>query len=184
MELPAPAPAGARRLVEGWHRVECLIAVAAFGFIAGVLVLDVAGRELLGPLYKLFGIKGATGVYASQKMSVYALVIASFIGIGIATATASHLVPRVGFGWVPAGWGPAMNRVADVLSGLFMVAVAYYGWVFVSSTMATTLRAQAYDVPVWPFQLAIPLGFLSAAVRYIFYAAWPALRPEPPEFQE
>ena len=184
MELPAPAPAGARRLVEGWHRVECLIAVAAFGFIAGVLVLDVAGRELLGPLYKLFGIKGATGVYASQKMSVYALVIASFIGIGIATATASHLVPRVGFGWVPAGWGPAMNRVADVLSGLFMVAVAYYGWVFVSSTMATNLRAQAFDVPVWPFQLAIPLGFLSAAVRYFFYAAWPALRPEPPEFQE
>ena len=184
MESPALAPAGARRLVEGWHRVECLIAVAAFGFIAGVLVLDVAGRELLGPLYKLFGIKGATGVYASQKMSVYALVIASFIGIGIATATASHLVPRVGFGWVPAGWGPAMNRVADVLSGLFMVGVAYYGWVFVSSTMATNLRAQAFDVPVWPFQLAIPLGFLSAAVRYFFYAAWPALRPEPPEFQE
>ena len=77
-----------------------------------------------------------------------------------------------------------MNRVADVLSGLFMVGVAYYGWVFVSSTMATNLRAQAFDVPVWPFQLAIPLGFLSAAVRYFFYAAWPALRPEPPEFQE
>ncbi len=184
MESPAPAPAGARWFVEGWHRVECLIAVAAFGFIAGVLALDVAGRELLGPLYNLLGIKSATGVYASQKMSVYALVIASFIGTGIATATASHLVPRVGFGWVPAAWGPAMNRVADVLSGLFMVGVAYYGWVFVSSTMATNLRAQAFDLPVWPFQLAIPLGFLSAAVRYFIYAAWPALRPEPPEFQE
>lgn len=184
MEIPSSAPAGARWLVEGWHRIECLIAVAAFGFIAGVLVLDVVGRELLGPLYKLFGIKGATGVYASQKMSVYALVTASFVGIGIATATASHLVPRIGFGWVPDAWGPAMNRLADLLTGLFMVGVAYYGWVFVSSTMATNLRAQAFDVPVWPFQLAIPLGFLSASVRYFFYAAWPGLRPAPPEYQE
>ena len=26
--------------------------------------------------------------------------------------------------------------------------------------------------------------FLSAAIRYFFFAAWPALRPLPPEFQE
>jgi hypothetical protein len=32
--------------------------------------------------------------------------------------------------------------------------------------------------------LAIPLGFASAALRYFFFAAWPALRPELPEFQE
>ena len=46
-------------------------------------------------------------------------------------------------------------------------------------------RAHAvFNMPVWPIQLAIPLGFLSAAVRYFFFAAWPALRPLPPEFQE
>jgi hypothetical protein len=50
--------------------------------------------------------------------------------------------------------------------------------------MAAGLRAQAFNLPVWPFQLAIPLGFLSASVRYFLYAAWPALRPLPPEFQE
>ena len=180
----AAAPALARGFVQGWHRVECLIAVAAFSLIAALLVLDVAGRELLGPIYKAFNLKGATGVYGAQKLSVYALVVASFCGIGIATATASHLLPRVGFNWIPAPWAPAMDRFADLLTGLFMVAVAYYGWVFVSSTMAAGLRAQAFDLPVWPFQSAIPLGFLSAAVRYFCFAAWPALRPLPPEFQE
>ena len=184
MTASAPAPSGPRRFVDGWHRVECLIAVAAFGLIAALLILDVAGRELLGPIYKLLNIKGATGVYGAQKLSVYSLVLASFCGIGIATATGSHLLPRVGFGWVPTAWGPAVDRLADAITGLFMVGVAYYGWVFVSSTISTGLRAQAFDMPVWPFQLAIPLGFLSAAVRYFFYAAWPALRPEPPEFQE
>ena len=181
---PVSAPALARRFADGWHRAECLIAVAAFGLIAVLLILDVAGREVLGPIYKLLDIKGTTGVYGAQKLSVYSLVLASFCGIGIATATGSHLLPRVGFGWVPKSWGPKMDRMADVLTGAFMVGVAYYGYVFISSTMASGLRAQAFNLPVWPFQLAIPLGFLSAAVRYFLYAGWPAIRPLPPEFQE
>jgi hypothetical protein len=180
----APAPAGARWLVDGWHRVECLIAVAAFGFIAVVLILDVAGRELLTPIYRLFGIKGAAGVFAAQKMCVYALVIGSFCGVGVATATGSHLLPRIGFAWVPKAFGPTMDRLADVITGLFFVGVAYFGWVYVESSMQAGLRMQAFDMPIWPIQLAIPLGFLSAAVRYFLFAAWPALRPLPPEFQE
>ncbi|MFO1216730.1 MAG: TRAP transporter small permease subunit [Burkholderiaceae bacterium] len=182
--MAAPAPAGARRLVDGWHRVECLIAVAAFGFIAVVLILDVAGRELLGPIYKAFDLKGSPGIFAAQKMCVYALVIGSFCGVGVATATGSHLLPRLGFGWVPAAFGPTMNRIADVVTGLFFCGVAWYGWVYVQSSMQAGLRAQAFDMPIWPIQLAIPVGFLSAGLRYFFFAAWPALRPLPPEFQE
>ena len=178
------APAGARRFLDGWHRVECLVAVAAFGFIAVVLIADVMGRELLGPIYRYFDIKGQAGVYASQKMSVYALVVGSFAGIGIATATASHLLPRIGFRWVPAAWGPTVDRLADVVTGLFMLGVTWYGWIYVSSSMDAGLRAQAFNVPIWPMQMMIPLGFFSAAVRYFFFAAWPALRPLPPEFQE
>jgi hypothetical protein len=43
--------------------------------------------------------------------------------------------------------------------------------------MSTDLRAPVLNWPVWPFQLAIPLGFLSAAVRYFFFALWPACGP-------
>ncbi len=50
--------------------------------------------------------------------------------------------------------------------------------------MSTDLRAPVLDWSVWPIQLAIPIGFLSAAGRYFMYAAWPAIRPQPPEFQE
>jgi hypothetical protein len=97
-----PAPAGAKSLVDIWHRVECLIAVTAFGFIAVVLILDVAGRELLAPIYRMFDIKGAAGVFAAQKMCVYALVVGSFCGVGIAT-------PRIRLGaqGLRANDGPA-----------------------------------------------------------------------------
>lgn len=183
--LSTPAPPGVRRFAETWHKVECWVAVAAFGFIAIILLLDVLGRELVGPLLRVVGFRpGATGIFASQKLSVYALVIGSFAGIGIATAAGSHLVPRVAFGWVPEDWGHVMDRLADVLTGLFLVAVAWYGFQFVQSSYATDLRAPVLDWRVWRIQLAIPLGFLSAAVRYFLFALWPDVRPKPPEFQE
>lgn len=182
--VPAATPTAARRLVDGWHRVESGVAVAAFGFIAVVLIVDVAGREILTPVFRLLGVTHAAGIYAAQKLCIYALVIGSFCGVGIATATASHLLPRVGFGWVPASFGPAMDRIADVVTGVFFCGVAWYGWVYVQSSMQAGLRAQAFDIPVWPIQIAIPLGFLSAAVRCFFFAAWPGLRPLPPEFLE
>jgi TRAP-type C4-dicarboxylate transport system permease small subunit len=181
---PAAAPRWARTLAANWHVAECLVAMAAFTFIAVILLLDVIGRELLGPLVRLFGAKAATGIFASQKMSVYALVIGAFAGIGIATATASHLVPRVLFGVIPDRWSPAVNRFADLLTAVFLVGVSYYGFVFVESSFATDLRAPVLNWPVWPFQLAIPLGFISAALRYFLYALWPDLRPIPPAVQE
>ena len=183
--MAAPAAPRAKAIADRWHRLECWIAVAAFAFIAVILLLDVLGREILGPLIRLLGFPAtATGIFASQKLSIFALVIGSFAGIGIATATASHLVPRVGFGWIPASWEPWFNRLADAITGLFLVGVAYYAWIFVASSMATDLRAPVLDWPVWPIQLAIPIGFLSAAGRYFMYAAWPSIRPLPPEFQE
>jgi TRAP-type C4-dicarboxylate transport system permease small subunit len=180
-----PAPAQVRRAMEIWHRVECYVAVAAFGLIALLLLADVIGREFIGPiLHKLNLYSGSTGIFGSQRVSVYALVVGSFAGIGIATATSSHLVPRVGFGWTPREWEPWIDRAADVITGVVLLIVAYFGMKFVASSRAVDLRAPVLDWSIWPIQLAIPLGFASAAVRYLAYAAWPSLRPEAPEFQE
>ena len=123
-DVPAGGPAPTRRQAcagwsKLWHRGECWVAVAAFGFIAAILLLDVIGREFVGPVLRFVGLDpGATGIFAAQKLSVFALVIGSFAGIGIATATGSHIVPRFAYGWVPAAWGPCMDRLADVLTGL------------------------------------------------------------------
>lgn len=181
----APAPRAAARVLAVWHRLECWLAVVCFSFIAVILVLDVLGRELLAPLLNFAGIDiGPTGIFASQRLAIYALVVGSFAGIGIATATGSHLVPRVGFGWVPGQWGPRMDRLADLITGCFLLGVTWFGVIFVESSYAVELRAPVLDWVVWPFQVAIPLGFLSAAIRYFIYAIWPALRPGLPEFQE
>jgi len=180
-----PAPPQVVRLLRGWHRVECWIAVLAFSFIAAVLVIDVLGREFYGPLMTALGFKvGATGLFGSQKLAVFALVIGSFCGIGIATATGVHLVPRIGFGWVPKAWAPRVDRLADLVTGLFLLGVTWFGVLFVLGSKQSGVLAAVINVSAWPIQMAIPLGFASAALRYLLFAAWPALRPAPPEFQE
>ncbi len=179
------APAGVMALLRAWHRVECWIAVLCFSFIAAVLAIDVVGREFYGPVLRMAGAEvGATGLFGSQKLAVFALVIGSFAGIGIATATGVHLLPRVGFRWVPQSWGPAMDRLADVVTGAFLLGVAWYGVVFVLASKQSGVLAAVINVSAWPVQMAIPIGFVSAALRYLFFAAWPSLRPVPPAFQE
>lgn len=167
-----------------WHAAESAIAVLSLAFVALILILDVLGRELLGPALRALDLRAATGVFGSQKMAGYALVIASFAGIGVAAATASHIVPRVAFGWIPEQWSPALNRVADGVTGLFFVGAAFVAFQFVHSSMVAGLRTQAIDMPIWTVQVCIPLGFLSTAARYFCFALWPSLRPAPPEFQE
>ena len=180
-----PAPPSVVRLLHGWHRIECWIAVLAFSFIAAVLVIDVLGREFYGPLMTSLGFKvGATGLFGSQKLAVFALVIGSFCGIGIATATGVHLVPRIGFGWVPSAWAPQIDRLADLVTGLFLLGVTWFSVLFVLGSRQSGVLAAVINVSAWPIQTAIPLGFASAALRYLLFAAWLALRPAPPKFRE
>lgn len=180
-----PAPPGVVTLLRRWHRIECWVAVLCFSFIALVLAIDVVGREAYGPIMRFLGVKvGATGLFGSQKLAVFALVIGSFAGIGIATSTGVHLVPRVGFGWVPKAWAPHMDRVADLFTGLFLLGVTWFAVLFVLSSKESGVLAAVINVSAWPIQTALPIGFLSAALRYLIFAAWPALRPQPPEFQE
>jgi TRAP-type C4-dicarboxylate transport system permease small subunit len=179
------APQAVRRLADRWHRAERWLAMSAFMLIAALLILDVTGRELLGPLLRRLGADtGNTGIPGAQQIAVFALVVGAFCGIGIVTASNSALVPRVAFGWIPRAWAPAMNRVADALTGSLMLVVAWYALQFVLASKSTSMRAPVLSWEVWPFQLAIPAGFVSAALRCYLFAAWPGLKPPPPEHQE
>lgn len=179
------APAIVTRLLARWHWLECALAMAAYLIITLMLMSDVLGRELVGPVLRLLGFNaGATGVYGSQKIALYAMVFGAFLGLGIATATGTHLLPRVGFKWLPKAWAPQVDRIADVITGTVLCITAWYAAVFVYSSRESSLMLAVLEQPAWLIQIGIPIGFLSAALRYFIFAVWPAARPIPPEFQE
>ena len=196
--MTRPAPAVVQRLLAGWHRAECALAVAAFAAIAGLMVADVAARDLLVPLAHALGFDGFRLAFpAAPKLALVALAVGTYAGIGVATATATHFVPRLGHGWQGAhrveavengreaveielkyaGYLRRQERAGEVLTAVLWLAAAGYAAVFVAGSQATALRMALLDWPVWPVQLAMPLGFASAALRHLCHGLWPDTRP-------
>ncbi|MEZ5751706.1 MAG: TRAP transporter small permease subunit [Paracoccaceae bacterium] len=173
------APSKVRSFLDGWHTVEVWVAILAFSAIACLLIYDVLLREALMPLLGLVGIDGRGLVfYGSQKIAVYLLVLGAFTGIGIATWTGAQLVPKVGQRLFPAAWDQSANRVADVFTFAFLTAVAVIAAIYVHDTYLSGQRGSSgVSIEIWKVQIAIPLGFASAAIRYLAFAIWPDLRP-------
>ncbi len=175
-----PAPSWAKHVLNFWHKLEVNIAVAAFSLIAVILIYDVVEREFLAPVLRAFGYDATwLTFYNSQKVATYLLIVGAFTGIGVATWTGAQLVPKMAYGFVPAGSEYTFNRFADLFSGLFLFGTAYYGLVFVLGSYDLGLKSSgALDMKIWPVQAAVPLGFASAAMRYVAFAIWPSLRPD------
>ena len=173
-------PTWVRRGLDLWHRAETWIAVLAFTAIALILINDVLVREMVIPLLASLGLEGrGLVIYGSQKIAVYLLVAGAFAGIGIATWTGAQLVPKVGYKAVPAHYDHVANRVADLTAFLFLVAVTVVAASFVAGSFVSGQRAPGgLRIEVWKVQIAIPLGFPSAAIRYLAFVIWPGLRPE------
>lgn len=152
--------------------------------MAVVLALDVIGRELMFPLLRALGVQHGGGLFGAGKIAVYCLVVGTYAGIGVAAATASHVVPRVGQMITPRAWSPVLERVADALTAAVLAAAAWAGVLLVQASWELGTRAPLLQWPLWVVQLAMPLGLLSAALRYAGFAAWPALRPPPREAGE
>jgi hypothetical protein len=176
-----PAPIAVRQLFAAWHRLECGIAMAALAAIALLLIVDVAGRELLAPLLRRWGLDvGSGGIFGAQKMAVYLMVLVAYCGIGIAVVSGAHLVPRLGFAWLPARWAPRVARIGDAFSGIVLLVAGAYALELVDATLRTGVRMPSLGGLLWPLQLMVPLGLWSAALRYLGYAFWPGLRSPTP----
>ena len=163
-----------------WHQLEVWIAVLAYSAIAVILVYDVISREVLVPALGALGLGDIRVVlYGSQKLAVYLLVFGSFAGIGIATWTGAQLIPQVGFKAVPASWNDFMNRMADIVTALLLCGLTYIAAKFVGESFASGQQGSGgLQIPIWKVQIAIPIGFASAAIRYWAFVIWPQTRPE------
>jgi TRAP-type C4-dicarboxylate transport system permease small subunit len=181
-----PAPRSVTRLLDAWHQAECWLAVAAFTFVAAMVAYDVIARQFLGPLLIAAGVDPtALTIRGSQKMAVYAMIVGAFCGIGIATAVGAQMVPKVAFGLVPARWSMHVDRIADALTCGVLLCASYFAIQFVLSSKASgMLSSGGVEIEAWIIQLIVPLGLLSAALRYAVFAIWPAARPTSAEFVE
>lgn len=156
----------ATRFLDGLYFLEKWVAILAFALIAVLLFADVLGREVFGQ-----------GIFWAQRISVYAASVAGMVGFALCTAKGGHLRPTSFDKLAPARWNEPMNRAADLISAAICAFLAVYGVNFVVNSFLLGERGQAVDMPLWPVQLLLPYCFASAMLRYLVFAAFPALRP-------
>lgn len=151
-------------------RVERAVTFAAFVLLVAVLFADVVSREVTG-----------SGIVWARQVGVYANLMLTMVGIGIASADGAHLRPRFADRWLPAAWDARVDRVAESLMAAFCLAFALVALAAVVETRALGERTPTPSWLVWPFQAVIPVVFIVAAARHAMFAAWPRLRPLAPD---
>ncbi|MFV0294430.1 MAG: TRAP transporter small permease [Paracoccus sp. (in: a-proteobacteria)] len=146
---------------------EKVIAFLSLILIAGVLAADVIMRELFH-----------IGLFGSLRIGVYALILCAMAGFGVATASGEHLRPTFADALVPAAMIRPAQRLGQLASCAIMVVLVWASWKMVVFIRDIGERDMALDLPVWIIQLALPLAFGIAAIRYLSYAIFPDLIPE------
>ncbi len=149
-------------------RAEQIVAAVAYAIVASLLLGEVIAREVF-----------FTSVWGSQKMAVFAAIIAGFLGLTLATAVNGHLRPQFTDHWWPDNMQSSVSRFGDILSALLFAALAYVSVQFVMESAANHDRAAVLYWSLWPFQIVIPYTFSSSALRHMAFAIWPETRPLP-----
>ena len=158
-----------RKLADGLKTAEAIVATIAYAIVAGLLIVDVIGRELF-----------ATSFLGFQQIAVYGAIIAGFLGLTLATSDRTHLRPAF-MDFVFRNRENAVQRVGDAFAGLFFFASAYIAWTFVAISMDSGDRAPVLYFFVWPLQLVIPYACASAGLKHLVFALQPALKPRADE---
>ncbi|WP_187968453.1 TRAP transporter small permease [Aquibium microcysteis] len=172
--MQADADTAARPVVEtllrGLSRAETWVAIAAISISGTLLMADVLGREVMGQ-----------GIPWAQRVAVYCATIAGMLGFVIAIQSGEHLRPRVLDGVFPPAMRPAVGRIGYFVSAAIFAFLAYHSYLFVQASAIDGHRGVGLDLPVWPMQVILPYAFVSAALRYLAYAAYPQIAPSKDE---
>lgn len=156
----------AGRILKSLFWVEATVAVSCFTVVVVSLLADVLAREVFG-----------NGIFAAQRVAVYATAIAGLLGYPIVVGTGGHIRPSVLDMIVPKSWSPTMDRLADITSAAICLGFAYYCALYVESARVFGERQMVLNNLVWPLQTVLPWLFFSAATRYVIFACFPSFRP-------
>ena len=118
-----------------------------------------------------------SSLQGAQRIAVYLMIVAGFLGLGLAADRGRHLRPRFADRLIPRRLAPRAERIGAALMALIFAYFAWLGMRLVLEAREYGDMARSIRVPLWMIELIVPYAFASVALRYLFYAIWPGLRP-------
>lgn len=145
---------GLWRLDAGLARLESTLLAACLFLMIGFAVLQIGLRNLVGTSW--FWIDPA------NRLLVLWLAL---LGALVATRRGEHIAIDALRHYVSGGWGRFVERLASAFAALLTGLMAWHSVRFVRDEylFGTTTFA---ELPAWPFELIMPVGFALMALRF------------------
>jgi TRAP-type C4-dicarboxylate transport system permease small subunit len=143
-------------------------------FLAPAAALVMLGCTLLALLEVVRRYALGVSFEWQQDAVTFFILGAIFLYFGISQRRGSHLNVNLLVGVLEA-LGPRRRRVAEVVkvfatafAFVFLLAVAWWGIPEVSDSLRYSSRTESLAFPLWPFLVALLLGFAFMAVSLFF----------------
>ncbi len=162
-----------RRGLSWLFRLEVFMACTSLMLVVAALLADVVAREI-----------GGDGIFGAQRFAVFANSVGGLLGFAIVVHTGGHLRVGVVDKLIPEKWESLVIRFCDLISAALCILLGYLAVIFVRSTYDLGDTEPVFDIKIWPIQVVLPYLFGASALRYLCYAAFPAIRPEDKEIEQ
>lgn len=140
---------------------------AAFMVMAAALIGDVLKREISG-----------AGLLGAPQVGLIGLAAVAMFGFGLAAQSGGQLRAKFLDFIFPASWSRAIFRLADAITAAVLALLAALCWLMAAEAFRLGDVSTVLRWPIWPIQAVIAFAFSINAVRYLVFAAFPALRPD------
>ncbi|MFC4402804.1 TRAP transporter small permease [Gracilibacillus xinjiangensis] len=138
-------------------KLEEFILSFAIILISIMIVGNVIAREIFN--------SGA--FFFAYEVSKFAIVIATFMGIGYAARKGRHISMSAFYDFAPFKVRKVMMIVINFVTAIFMFVMAYYTYSYVMFEYNTGAITTSLQVPRYFMSVFIPIGFFVAGIQFI-----------------
>ena len=152
--MPGGFAMTAAKQVLGWFEYGLGGLILLVGLI--IVSLEILGRGFLG-----------FSLLWSEELSRYLLIWTAYMGAAAATRDGSHIRVEFLLHYLPRRWSHRLEIFDTALCLLFTLTLVYAGYLLVEDSRFLGLSPTDSDlsIPIWVFQLIVPLGFALMSLR-------------------
>ena len=149
-----------KKFIELLDKVQRTLAGLSIFLLSVFIILDILGREVF-----------SQGFPWAQKLSVYLMIWAGFLGSSITNNKGAHLRPEIADKLWPDSMKSLFHRLRHGITSLFCFMAMWYSYKYVQESVEfgdTTPILN--DFPLWVVQVIIPLSFLLMGMTSLVYS--------------
>lgn len=155
-----------KKILDCLYIVEKLIAIISIGLMSAFVIIDIGSREIF-----------STGIPGAQKLAVYLMIWAGFLGASLTAHKGTHLRPEIADGLWPKKLLPVFHRLRHFLTGVFSIFFAYYGYLYVIESMELGDVSPVLNISIWIVQIIIPMTFILISIKSFVFSFCTNLMP-------